>query len=146
MEFYLRRATDDDATFVHSCVRETMAEYVEEIWGPWDDNEQSDRTVSEFDPATHKIVCFADEDIGCFSVNEKIDHIQLDRILILTAYQNHGIGTKILHQIIARSEESAKPIHLRVLRSNPAKVFYLRLGFSVVRETPERFFMERPVG
>ena len=43
----------------------------------------------------------------------------------------------VVSRIIAKAEKEALPVKLRVLRPNPAKKFYERLGFAVYETTEE---------
>jgi ribosomal protein S18 acetylase RimI-like enzyme len=71
-----------------------------------------------------------------------ITHIQIEDLYILPEFQNQGIGTAIVLDIIKEAYQDCKPVRLRVLTSSPAKVLYERLGFVVVQIEPERYFME----
>jgi GNAT superfamily N-acetyltransferase len=63
-------------------------------------------------------------------------------VLYLPEFQNQGIGTAIVLNIIKEAHQGCKPVHLRVLTSSPAKFLDERLGFVVVQIAPERYFME----
>ena len=54
-------------------------------------------------------------------------------------YQGRGIGRMVLNQMIAQT--TAPKITLTVLKANPAKKLYERLGFSVVGEDEFEFYM-----
>ena len=69
-------------------------------------------------------------------------HIQIEDLYILQEFQNKGIGTAIILDIIEEAYQSHKPVRLRVLSSSPARVLYERLGFVVVQTTPQRYFLE----
>lgn len=60
-------------------------------------------------------------------------------------FQNKGIGSTILNRIINTSDSKQKPVKLQVLKVNPAKRFYKRLGFEPVDETETHFIMEKIV-
>jgi hypothetical protein len=48
---------------------------------------------------------------------------------------------------MAQAAAQERPVRLRVLRVNPAQRLYLRLGFVITDESPERLTMEwRPGG
>jgi orotate phosphoribosyltransferase len=60
-------------------------------------------------------------------------------------YQRKGIGTTLINNIIADSAQNMKPVRLRVLKVNPAKGLYERLGFSTVEETSTHYIMRTPM-
>jgi len=43
--------------------------------------------------------------------------------------------------VIDETRAAGKPVALRVLKPNPARRLYERLGFEIICETPERCFM-----
>jgi len=43
---------------------------------------------------------------------------------------------------MAQADAQGRSLRLRVLRVNPAQRLYLRLGFVITDETPERLYME----
>jgi hypothetical protein len=47
-----------------------------------------------------------------------------------------------VRQVMAQAAAQERPVRLRVLRVNPAQRLYLRLGFVITDETPERLYME----
>ena len=53
---------------------------------------------------------------------------------LLPSFQHRGIGTSIIHDVIARARAAHLPVTLTVLKENPAKTLYERLGFSVQEE------------
>lgn len=80
--------------------------------------------------------------VGAIAVENHLTHIQIEDLYILPEFQNQGIGTAIVLDIIEEARQGHKPVRLRVLSSSPARVLYERLGFVVVKTTPERYFME----
>ena len=75
------------------------------------------------------------------SLEERVEDVFLRAIEIHPDYQGQGIGTAIIRKIIAEGALKMKPVFLQVLKVNPAKRLYERLGFSVVNETPTHFHM-----
>ena len=56
--------------------------------------------------------------------------------------KRQGSGTELVSGLIAGARAERKPLRLRVLRANPAKALYERLGFVTTETTKERYFME----
>jgi len=76
------------------------------------------------------------------SLEERDADIFLRVIEILPAHQGQGIGFRIIRQIIDDASSKQKPVYLRVLKVNPARGLYERLGFSVIEETDTHFIMK----
>ncbi len=77
---------------------------------------------------------------GRFRVVRFPDRIFLGGIQIHPAYQNRGIGTRLITELIEESRSTGKPVQLDVDRTNVrARKLYERLGFERVGETGEDF-------
>jgi hypothetical protein len=57
-----------------------------------------------------------------------------------------GFGAALLRQVQASATTRGLPVRLNVLKVNPARALYERLGFVVVREDDARWSMESPIG
>lgn len=135
-------ATATDAEFIYGLIDTTMRSYVEQVWGHF--NEDRNRThVSEAIAAGHySIIALEHARVGALCVERHPSHIQLSQLFILPEHQGQGIGTSIVHGLIAEAREARKPLRLRVLSVNPARRLYEREGFRVTSTTPERVYME----
>lgn len=119
-----------------------MRDYVSAIYG-WDEALQRRMFYDRFDPALIRIIQVEGRDAGLLEVREGTDHIFIARIEVTPACQRQGIGTAVIKSILADSREKGRPVILQVLRSNPARALYERLGFSVYAETPTHFKMRK---
>ena len=80
--------------------------------------------------------------MGAVVVTEAAKEIVLQYLAIEPWCQGRGIGSAIVARLRERAAAARKPLTLRVLRSNPrARNLYERLGFQVIVETDERFYM-----
>ena len=68
-----------------------------------------------------------------------------DFIAVTPDLQGQGIGTSVIHQVLDEAKRSGKPVALQVLKVNPARRLYERLGFSVTGENETRYFMKATV-
>lgn len=67
--------------------------------------------------------------IGFIETSEEEDHVRLRNIALVEAWRRRGIGASLLLGLAAASD---KPIRLRVLKGNPARRLYERVGFEVM--------------
>jgi len=141
----LRPATPEDAEFLFHLLKATMREYVDQTWG-WDEEWQQAYFQMRFDPTKNQIIVLDDQDIGVMSTEKRENEIFLSSIYILPEYQGQGIGTQLLKSLVAEAFGEGLPVTLRVLKVNPARRLYERLGFSVIRETETRYFMKAKPG
>ena len=92
-----------------------------------------DRLRVELHELQHVVGSVAEEDVF------------LRAIEIHPDYQGQGIGTAIIQKLIAQAALKMKPVFLQVLKVNPAKKLYERLGFSVGSETSTHFPLRPPL-
>jgi ribosomal protein S18 acetylase RimI-like enzyme len=142
--FQLRSASEGDLELAYEITKDSMREYVVETWGVWNEDEQREKHRMNFTPATLRIIISSGVPIGLVAVEEEPSYLWLVKLYIQPTFQRSGIGTALLRQVISEAKEIGKPVRLRVLRVNiGAQRLYLRHGFKVVGEEPERFFMVR---
>lgn len=139
--YSFREAFDKDYEFLYELNASTMKKYIEQTWG-WDDKMQQEYFKSKFSPDKYKIIVVNEKDIGVISVLNNVGEIFIDLIEIMPEYQNRGLGTAILNEIIDNAKSNDFTIRLQVLKINPAINFYKRLGFIVSSETHTHFVME----
>ncbi len=136
----LRPASRDDLDFLYQLHRAAMKEYVAQIWG-WDEARQRQYFEQHFDPAVTRIVRLRDKDIGVVLAVERETELFLSNIEVRPEYQRQGVGTWIVQTILAEGKRLNKPVALQVLKINPARNLYGRLGFSIIGETETHFLM-----
>lgn len=78
--------------------------------------------------------------VGMIKYKELADNIQIMQLQIFPAFQNQGIGRAVLMQIM--QNRPGKCIKLTVLKDNPAKHLYQRLGFTITGEDEYEYFMQ----
>ncbi|MFN2121091.1 MAG: GNAT family N-acetyltransferase [Anaerolineales bacterium] len=135
-----RNADEKDMDFLYALHAATMMEYVDKTWG-WDDAQQEAAFRKNHDPAGIQIVTYDGADIGMLYTEEREAEVFVAHIEISPEYQGRGIGSSILEQIVAGAAQRRKPVSLRVLKVNPARRLYERLGFGVFEETPTHYSM-----
>jgi ribosomal protein S18 acetylase RimI-like enzyme len=136
MTFTLRPATKADADWLFAVRRTTMREYVEDMFGVWDDNAQRLRFGDPQELANIQVIVCDGEDAGLLHVERDRANIFLANIQILPVFQGRSLGTAVIRSILAEAEASGRPVRLQVLRINQAaRRLYERLGFAVLNET-----------
>jgi ribosomal protein S18 acetylase RimI-like enzyme len=119
-----------------------MREYVSAVYG-WEDGVQRKMFDEGFDPSRIRIIRVDDREVGLLEVEEKEDHFFLGRIELLPDRQKKGIGTHVIRSILEDADRKNRTVLLQVLRPNPARALYERLGFSVYGETATHFKMKK---
>lgn len=114
-----------------------LKKYVTATWG-WNEHWQREYFAKEFNTENGKIIVFENQDAGFLWYSVKPMENTLVSIKLLPEFQNKGIGTKIIKKLI---ENSDKSITLQVLKINPARCLYERLGFILSSENETHFKM-----
>jgi GNAT superfamily N-acetyltransferase len=138
----LRPADPADREFAYEVACQAIRPYAEQTFGLWDEARVRRMLADNIDAGITRIVVSGVEPAGFLCVDEREDHIRLDQLFLLPAHQRSGIGTELVRGVLARARALQVPVRLRVLRVNPAKRLYERLGFVVTAEEPERFYMQ----
>lgn len=140
--YALRVATANDYDFLYQLHVATMRPAVEATWG-WDDAFQEDFFRERFVAGANQIVVVDGVDAGVLKLEERDGDMYLGLIEIAPAYQNRGLGTAVIREVVKAAFERGQAVFLHVLKANPAaRCLYERLGFEVVEERTERFVMQ----
>ena len=140
----LRAATAADHDFVERLLLTTSKDYVEQTWG-WTDEIQQ-LVAEDFErwfnpPASGQIVEVDGQAIGYVKVADHEDGVLLDMVLIDPSYQGRGLGTALIEPIVKEAHARGHAVVLQVLKVNPSKRLYERLGFVVSSELPNHYVM-----
>jgi ribosomal protein S18 acetylase RimI-like enzyme len=144
MQHTLRTATAADHDFVKQLVLTTSQGYVEQTWG-WNDQIQQ-LVEQDFErwfnpPASGQIVQVDGRDVGYIKVADHEDGVLLDMVLLDPAYQNRGLGTALIAPVVQEAHARGQTVVLQVMKVNPSRRLYERLGFVVTEELPHHFIM-----
>ncbi len=135
-----RPATADDFNYLWNLHREALRETVASVYG-WEDAWQLNYFKERFDPKTRQIILYDGQPAGCLGLEWQEYALYIAYIAISDAYRGQGLGTAILKDILRRGSAAGLPVTLGVLRGNPAKRLYERLGFVVTDEEKTRTMM-----
>lgn len=142
MDVVLRSATIKDAEFVVLTESETMQSYAIATWGEWRAAEIRQRALANVLAGRTQVIERDGIPVGVLRVERRAGCMDLKQIFIRSALQRQGIGSEVLHLLISEAKGAGVPLRLRVLRVNPARQLYERLGFTVLMESPEHVYME----
>ncbi|HZV35422.1 MAG TPA: GNAT family N-acetyltransferase [Verrucomicrobiae bacterium] len=89
---------------------------------------------SQFAQAEFSIILSDGKPVGRMVVDRAPGEIRVVDIALLPVHCGHGIGTKLMRDIMDEAARAGKPVRLSVFRGTRATPFYLRLGFRIVSE------------
>jgi GNAT superfamily N-acetyltransferase len=139
MKISQRAAIWEDIDWLEPFYESVMRPYYVELNLIWDRT----KFREYFDPRLTEIIQADGVDIGLLKTEERLDCIYLGDIQIHQEYRNKGIGTSLIESVIRSASIANKPVRLRVLKGNPAKHLYLRLGFRAVEIFDDCDILER---
>jgi ribosomal protein S18 acetylase RimI-like enzyme len=136
-----RDATPEDKPFLVHLMASTVTDYLR------DGTRMAERRISRriellarFLP--WQIVSLDGVAVGGMSVQHGIRVLQLDCLHVLPEYQQRGIGSAMLQELLATAIQERKEVRLAVLVVNDgAKRLYERHGFHVVRRFGGNYMM-----
>jgi len=142
--YSLKIATQEDYDFIYNLNKTNMEDYVIETWGNWNENFQKDFFSRYLQTLEFQIIVIKNKSVGIVAFSRNKTSINIDEIQLLPEYQNRGIGTLILSDIIASAQKAKIEITLRVLKVNYiAQKFYDKLGFEKIGDTETHFLLKR---
>jgi len=142
--FEFRPYKETDYDFVYDAKKIGYKTYVEEYYGPWNDEQQHEMFESFLKERKDKIqIIVVGGNAAGFIDGGTIDDETYEQgnICLLPEFRGRGIGSQILQKVI--DENKGKNIKLRVFKSNPAVRLYQRFGFEIVDETKSHYNMFR---
>jgi len=138
----LRAARAEDYAFALGLYVETIKPYTV-AYMDWVDEEQNARFARLWTPADTRIITADGVDVGWLEASESGPEVFLKQIYVAPAHQRRGIGSAILRRLLDQWTSTKKPVVLGVLKNNPARRLYERMGFAVTGETEMKFMMRR---
>ncbi|HEY9692908.1 MAG TPA: GNAT family N-acetyltransferase [Oculatellaceae cyanobacterium] len=136
MKILFRQATQADIEFLDSIYRLGLQKHVERIytWKP-------ELFRQKFNPLLTQVIISDGIEVGMVTVKKQVDELYLGDLVILPEFQNQGIGSAVIKGVLKDASTEGVPVRLQVLKQNPAKCLYERLGFVIVTETQTHYIM-----
>jgi ribosomal protein S18 acetylase RimI-like enzyme len=137
-------ASAEHYSFALALYLSAMRPYTAELM-EWNEPKQVASFARQWQPQDVRIIRHQGRDVGWCQARETPSEIVLQQIFVGPDHQRQGIGTQALEQLLASWQPTCKPVVLTVLKNNPARRLYERLGFAIVGERGIKFEMRRAV-
>lgn len=141
----LRPAQAMDLPFCRRITHETMRWIIEQLFG-WDEAQQVEKFAKQWNVDEVRIIMVATEGAGWLQTATVEDAVFLKQIYLDRPFQRQGIGTHVMQVVIEEAERQSKAVTLGVVKINPARRLYERLGFRITGEDEYKFYMRREAG
>ena len=140
----LRPVTDADREFLITVYGSTRAEELAQVaWDEgqkdafvrWQFERQDEDYRQRFPNARYNVILVDGVPAGRIWIGVSDKEIRLLDIALLTEFQNRGVGTHLLRQMMAEATESNKVLrHMVFMLNDNAFRFYERLGFVTIED------------
>jgi ribosomal protein S18 acetylase RimI-like enzyme len=141
MPTVLRPARPDDFDFCSRLYFQGMEATIRQL--KLDMVKQANSLRDSWHDAEVRIVTSDGTDIGWVQSSTTEGALYLEQIFIDAAFQRRGIGTEIIDGLIDQATQAGQPVTLGVVKTNPARNLYQRLGFRITHEDDRKFYMRR---
>lgn len=131
--------------FSYQVKKAAEGEYITLMFG-WEEDLQRDFHAKAWQQQKPDIITYHGKLIGTIATIESEDCIEIGQFFILPDYQNKGIGTHLLKNILDKADQLGRNVTLKFLRNNPVKSLYVRNGFRIVDTSEILYYMERKRG
>lgn len=137
MQITFRPTVRSDFDFLWRLHLESMREYIEETFD-WDLDVQRSFITSAAEAEVGQILLIDDIQAGYWNVVESEQEVFLRLVVLLPEFRNRGVATKLIGELL---RDADKPVRLEVLKVNPARELYERLGFRICEDKVTHFEM-----
>jgi GNAT superfamily N-acetyltransferase len=131
--------------FSYQVKKAAEGEYITSMFG-WDEDVQRSYHTKAWQQQKPDIITYDGKLIGTIATIENEDCLEIGQFFILPEYQNRGIGTHLLKNILDKADQLGKNVTLRFLKNNPVQSLYVRNGFRIVDTSEILYYMERRPG
>ena len=138
----LRTSRSIDAGLFYEVTEQTMRAHIIAAGGAWDEERRREETTEVSLDPNARVIVVSTVDAGILLVERSPNEMHLHILYLFPIFQRLGIGSKLVSSLQREAVERHVPLRLKVLKVNPAKGFYERLGFSVEEETEHFFCMQ----
>ncbi len=121
-----------------------MRPHLERV-GRFDPVRARDRFKAGFTPEATRLIEIDGVFAGCVTLKPDAEGFELMHFYVEPAFQNRGVGARVLRLLCAEADQRGRPVHLGVLKGSPAVRFYERHGFRHTHEDAWDCFLRRPV-
>lgn len=134
----LRRATGEDESFILELERSVMRKLAEAVFGHWVPRPG----MGEAFPDDSWIIQYGSDDVGCFTLSQRENLVEIDQLYLVPDARHRGIGRYILIRILTLAFLAHRSVQIALLPGNDVQPFFERAGFRVTAVAPIRISLE----
>ena len=130
LAFSLRDLRDGESDSLLELHQASMGGYMELTWGPWDETLQRSFWAERLERGLLRVIEVDAATVGLLEVARGPDTIEVVNLELAPEFQGARLGTAILVGIQQEAADRGVDMALQVLKVNPARRLYERLGFT----------------
>lgn len=143
MKITTRIPRDCEKEFVRSVHHLSYRDVVEAQFGPWNQTKQDEFFEQKWSRTDLKILVAGGTSCGYTIVEDDGEEFRLVELVVHPEFQNRGIGSGFLKDLLERADKLETPVKLHVLLKNRAQSLYRKLGFRDIGKTDAHLLMVR---
>lgn len=139
MPLALRPALQQDFEYCRRLYFAEMKWIIEELH--LDQAAQEVSFQQQWDRTQVRIIMFDDVDIGWLQTVMQAHELFIAQMFVDRPFQRKGIGTEVMKRLLREATQLNRAVRLNVVKINPARRLYERMGFRVTHEDDRKFYM-----
>ena len=136
-----RQPAESDVPILMRLRRESMDKHLNATGASTSESDHLARLRYRFDCA--EVLLQDANPVGLLKVSRDGQAWKVIQIQLVSELQGQGLGAKLLTQVIIEAVAAGASLTLSVLKANPARSLYERLGFVVESESEYEYNMRR---
>lgn len=137
-DLLVRSGTAKDQDWLFQLYRHTLHSAIDRTWG-WDEWFQQQEFENKLPAEQFHICLYQGQRVAAWMVRDKPKFLWLEMLLVEPEWQNQGIGRWIVKQLQSDAHKLQKSIKLSIIKANPVKGFYVKMGFELYH-SDEHFY------
>ncbi|OJJ19201.1 hypothetical protein BKI52_20530 [marine bacterium AO1-C] len=133
-----RTAQTQDIEYLLWLRKQTMTTYLEQAGIATTDEAHLLRIHYQFENA--QVILWKNEPIGLLKLVKGQDIWEIVQFQLAPKNQGQGIGRQVLASVLEAANSNQIPVKLSVLKQNPAKRLYEKMGFKSTHEDEESYY------
>ena len=138
-----KNGKQEEIKFIYDLKKEVYMKYVDSIYGEWNEENQKklfERFMKE-NSKNIELIYLKDELVGFYNGKDKDNNtFEIGNICVKPEYQNKGIGTAVLKEILFEHKEQNIKLQVFKINENAIKL-YEKMGFEKTDETETHYIM-----
>ena len=108
-----------------------------------DETRQRESFTAQWRLSEVRIIAIGEEDVGWLQTATLEDSLFLKQLYVIERCRRRGIGADVMNALVEEAMRLRKAVTLAVVKINPARRLYERLGFRITHEDEHKIYLRR---